>query len=208
MKRLLLLSFFLTTFPICKCQTEENNYFSIGLNFPTFIGKSLELKSVYAYNPIYNWTITTGIMFNNGYAAKFGLPYNGTDDHINSGIYIGIGSRLTPRKSLLSNYPFLGGKIYSGYFKQSATYDSQIFIFSDDFYYFNDRVYSEGMYIGIAGEIGYAFMIKRRLNIEIGFEYGQELYSSDHIISNFYSRLPGMGIFHTKGLLTLYYKFK
>ena len=195
------------TFTICRCQTEKGNYFSIGLNFPPFIGRTIELKSVYAYHSLYCWTITSGVMFNNQYAAKWGLPYDGTDDHINSGIYIGIGNRFTPRKSILRNYPFIGGKIYSGYFKQSATYDSQLLIFSNDFYFVKDRVYSEGIYIGIAGEIGFAFMIKRKLNLEIGFEYGHELYTTNRRISSFYSRFPGMGIFHSKGLLTLFYKF-
>lgn len=207
MRNSILLFILYTIFPICKAQVDTENSFAAGLNFTTFIGKTIEIKGVYTNHPLYYRTITSGIMFSNHYAARRGDPYDGTSDHINSGIYLGIGSRLTPGKSFLSNYPFLGAKVYSGYYKQSANYDTQLFVFSNNFYYEKDRVYSEGIYVGIAGEIGYVFLIYNRINLELGFEYGHELYTTHRRISSHYSRFPGMGIFHLKGLVAVYYIF-
>ena len=113
MKQIIIIISFLTVFQECNCQSDSKTYISLGLNFPAFLGRTLELKGIYARNAWYSWTITSGIMFNNQYAAKWGNPYDGTSNHINSGIYMSLGNRFTPRRSLMNNYLFIGGKFIS-----------------------------------------------------------------------------------------------
>ena len=200
------LSLLLSLSTLSNCQSDTDTYFSAGINLPTFIGKSLEVRSVYANHRFYNWTFCPGIMFANRDATTVGKDYPGTSVVYNTGIYLGLGGRFTPRKSLQSSYPFFGVKLIPGYFKQWSTYSPSA-QFQNDFYFIGNKVYAEAVSVLMAEELGYAFLVKRKINIEIGLEYGQKLFTSNTAFPPQNSRLPGMGFFHLKGIVAVYYRF-
>ncbi len=195
------------------CQ-ETKNIKEIGLNTPSLIGRTIEIKGLYFNNKFFSYTAYTGFMFTNELQRTYFKIYDYTDDHLSSGLYSGIGVRFTPRKNIDRNHLFIGFRIIYGYFIQSATYPDDFEehfrdrIIPDDYYFKNDRVYSKGIYFGIAGEIGTYIEILKKIGIDVGLEIGFSLYESKRQVSSYYNRLPGIGCWNIKGILSPYYIIK
>ena len=213
MKKTFNILFFFILITPTFCQ-EIKNIKEIGLNIPSLIGKTLEIKGLYTNNNFFSISAYSGVMFPNKLQLSYVKIGDYTDDHLSSGVYFGFGTRFTPRKNINGDHFFMGFRLISGYFLQSAMpwedYQEHFIdnIIPDDYYFINGRVHSKGIYFGFAGEIGSHFELKDKIGLDVGLEIGISLYESKFQVSKYYNRLPGIGVYHVKLIFCPYYIMK
>lgn len=192
-----------------KCQDDKT--IGLGLNLPSLIGKTISLDSDIARNNMYTYSFGIGGMLNNTLSGTLHKIGEATYNHVNSGFYSSGGLRYNPRKEINTTYFFVGIKLLGGYFIQSAEYhqpfeewfrDNKI---PEDYYFINDRVYSEGFFTAIALETGINVKFTNRFHTEIGFQGGHQIYTTRRQVSSMSSILPGLGALNISGILKIKY---
>lgn len=190
---------------------EKSRITGIGLNLPSFIGKTFSPDIEISKHRYYSLTLGLGGMLNNtmqGSLTKIGVA---TYDHENSGCYLSAGARFTLRKKLNQSYFFTGAKLFGGYFYQSGHYYAPFdewFLkgqIPDDYFFKGDRVYSKGFFTAFAIECGMDIKVADRFHTEIGLQGGHQFFTTKKQISSIYSILPGLGSLNVVGLLKLKY---
>ena len=187
---------------------DSNRYIGFGMNLPPLIGKTLAISTELTSHRNYSFTVGVGAMTNCTLPRQYRHPVGeGTYNHSNSGVYTSIGIRFTPQKKINSTHFFIGGKLLGGYFKQSAEFrvpfenwfkDNQI---PEDFYFIEDRVYSEGFFVGYAIESGINIKLTGHFHTEIGLQYGNHIFTTKKQVSSISSILPGLGSINIVGIL-------
>ncbi len=186
---------------------QDKNALSIGSNLPPLLGNTYTLFSEIIPNKKYTLNLELGGMFNNDLQGSFTKEGTGRSDHINSGYYISTGIRFTPRQKINQSYFFIGTKLLGGYFEQSAVpWEDFESFFADrtipeDYYFKDNRVYSEGYYFGFAAEIGYNIRILKKIHIELGLQGGRHFFTTKRQVDQIFSILPGLGALNVVGIL-------
>jgi len=186
---------------------QEKTLYSLGTNLPPIMGNTFTLNAELIPPKNFTTNFEIGIVINSRLQGSYTKIGTGRSDHINSGQYLSTGFRYTPRKYLNQTYFFVGIKILGGYFKQSAEMwdDFETFfrdgIIPTDYEIKGNRVYSEGYYTGLAGEIGMNLKVTNRFNLELGIQGGNHLYTSKRQVDNVFSYLPGMGSLNVVGII-------
>jgi len=185
---------------------QEKTLYSIGTNLPPIIGNTITLNAELIPQKIFTKNVEIGIMINSSLQGSFSKIGTGRSKHLNSGQYLSTGFRYTPRKSSNQTYFLVGIKILGGYFEQSAEIgdDFETFFKDDiipiDYEIKGNIVYSEGFFIGLAGEIGINLKVTNRFNLELGIQGGHHLFTSKQQVDNVFSYLPGMGSLNVVGI--------
>lgn len=186
---------------------QERTMYSVGTNLPPIIGNTYTLNAELIPQKKFTANAEIGIMIDSKLRRSFTLKGTGRSSHINSGQYLSTGLRYTPRTSFNQTYFFIGAKLLGGYFKQSAVMDIDFAeFFKDgsipaDYEIEGDRVYSEGFFMGLAGDIGVNLKITNRFHLELGIQCGHHLYTSSRQVDIVYSRLPGIGTLNMVGIV-------
>lgn len=203
---------FLSVISINAIGQDSLTWKSIGINLPPLIGNTFTVIGEINCKTKFAFTTSVGIMKNNkllGTGFKIG---QWTSDHINSGEFISLGLRYTPRKTLNKSYFFAGTKLLGGHFLQSAKYETPVEEWfsnhkvPDDFYFKGDRVYSKGIFIAFAVETGLNIKITKKFHVELGLQGGYHLWTSHRQLSKFSSILPGLGSLNIVGIVTPKFK--
>jgi hypothetical protein len=200
-----ILVFLLLTSGIVSAQ--EKTQYAVGTNLLPLMGNTFTLNAELIPPKHFTTNFEIGMMINSRLRGSYTKVGTGRSDHINSGQYLSTGLRYTPKRKLNQTYFFVGIKILGGSFKQSAEIqdDFETFfkdgIVPADYEIKGNRVYSEGYYIGLAAEIGMNLKITNRLNLELGIQGGNHLYTTKRQVDNVYSYLPGMGSMHVVGIV-------
>ena len=168
--------------------------YSVGLNLPSIIGRTIDLKIENNWKPHLTMQFGLGAMIDNKIKGSWVKVGDGTIDWINSGIFVSFGIRFNTRKEIEKNTFFIGAKMIDGYFIQHADY------------YENDVPFKRtGYFLAVGLESGITIKVIKKVSMDIGFQYSPVLYS-DRQASKWYSVLPGIGaIGDLQGILTIKY---
>lgn len=186
---------------------QEKTVYSVGTNLPPIIGNTFTLNAELIPQKRITANVEIGIMIDSKLKGSYTKIGTGRSNHINSGQYLSTGLRYTPRKNSNQTYFFIGAKLLGGYFKQSAEmWDDFASLFKDgiipaDYEIKGDRVYSEGYFMGLAGDIGVNLKITNWFHLELGIQGGHNLYTSKRQVDNVYSHLPGIGALNFVGIV-------
>jgi len=192
-------------------KSQEYRLIGLGLNLPPLIGKTVSFDTDLINNKLYSYTLGIGGMINNTLPGTLHKIGQSTYNHENSGIYISGGMRYTPGKDINKTYFFIGAKILGGYFKQSADYHEPFEewfrdnIIPKDYYFENEKVYSEGLFTAFAFETGINIRFNNKLHTELGLQGGHHFFTTKRQVSNMSSILPGLGALNIAGILKIKY---
>ncbi|NOU46096.1 MAG: hypothetical protein HOO86_03435 [Bacteroidales bacterium] len=206
--RLLILLFLL---PVFLKSQEATHRIGIGLNLPPLIGNTIALDVECTNNKHFSLTFGIGGMLKNQLQGTLYKIGESTNDHESSGVYSSFGIRYLPGKTTQRIRFFAGTKLIGGYFKQSATFEKPFEAWfrngqiPKDYYFVDDRVYSEGFFAAIAIESGINLRLTDRLHSEFGIQGGYNFYKSKRMVSKISSILPGLGALNIVGILKIKY---
>jgi hypothetical protein len=169
---------------------------SIGLNIPSLIGKTIDLKYENNYRSHCSFQIALGLMVKNKLKGSLLKINDGSNNWENSGAYTSFGFRYKTNKEINRNTIYFGAKSISGYFFQKAeNYKNEI------------PIEKSGFFNAIGFESGFELRIIDRINLDMGFQYSPVLFSNKQA-SQYFSVLPGIGaIGNLQAILTLKYCF-
>ena len=197
--------------PVFLKSQEATHRIGIGLNLPPLIGNTIALDIECTNNEHHSLTFGIGVMLKNKLQGTLHKIGESTDDHESSGVYSTFGIRYLPGRTMRKIRLFAGAKLIGGYFKQSATFEKP---FEDwfrngqipkDYYFVDDRVYSEGFFAAIAIESGIKLRLTNRFHSEFGLQGGYNFYKSKRMVSRISSILPGLGALNIVGILKIKY---
>jgi hypothetical protein len=201
----------LLIFPVFLKSQEATHRMGIGLNLPPLIGNTIALDFECTNNEHYSLTFGIGGMLKNKLPGTLYMIGESTNDHESSGVYSTFGIRYLPGKTMQRIRFFAGTKLIGGYFKQSATFEKPFEAWfrngqiPKDYYFVDDRVYSEGIFAAIAIESGIDLKISNRFHTEFGLQGGYHFYKSKRLVSSRSSILPGLGALNIVGILKIKY---
>lgn len=177
------------------CYTQETQgKYSIGLNLPPLIGKTIDLRFENNLNPHWTLQLSAGAMIDNHIKGSVYKVYDGLAYFNNSGFFGSAGIRYYYHKEVKKSALFGGVKIINGYFDQSGRYEEG-----------HNQVSESGYFIATGIEAGVSWRLSDKFKLDTGLQYSPVIYA-DRQVSRFFSVLPGIGaIADLQGILAFKY---
>jgi len=173
---------------------ETQGKYSIGLNLPPLIGKTIDLRFENNLNPHWALQLSAGVMIDNHMKGSVYKVYDGLSDFNNSGFFASAGIRYYHHKEVKKSALFAGVRIISGYFDQSGRYEEG-----------HNQVSESGYFIATGIEAGVTWRLSDKFKLDTGLQYSPVIYA-DRQVSRFFSVLPGIGaIADLQGILAIKY---